>query len=85
MLKEAVNKAAKHSGGTELAIYASFKTGQLNVSIIDNGSGLNGADSTTRFSGKGLTTMKARAEQLNGSFGMLSDKSGTTVNVTLKI
>jgi hypothetical protein len=29
--------------------------------------------------------MKARAEQLDGSFGMLSDKSGTTVSVTIKI
>jgi ligand-binding sensor domain-containing protein/signal transduction histidine kinase len=85
LLKEAINNAVKHSGGTELAIYASCKTGQLNISIIDNGSGLNGANSATRFSGKGLGTMKARAEQLEGSFGMLSDESGTTVNVTIKI
>jgi signal transduction histidine kinase len=85
LLKEAINNAIKHSGGNELAIYASFKTGQLNVSIIDNGTGLNGAGSSTRFSGKGLETMKARAEQLAGSFGMLSDKSGTAVNVTIKI
>ncbi|MGH7454452.1 MAG: ATP-binding protein, partial [bacterium] len=42
LLKEAVNNAAKHSGGTELAIYASCKTGHLHISIIDNGSGLNG-------------------------------------------
>ncbi|MGH7456803.1 MAG: ATP-binding protein, partial [bacterium] len=54
LLKEAVNNAAKHSGGTELAIYASCKTGHLHISIIDNGSGLNGANSATRFSGKGL-------------------------------
>jgi ligand-binding sensor domain-containing protein len=85
LLKEAVNNAAKHSGGTELAIYASCKTGHLHVSIIDNGSGLDGADGAARFSGKGLGTMKARAEQLHGAFGMLSDESGTTVNVTIKL
>ncbi len=85
LLKEAVNNAAKHSGGTELAVYASYKTGQLHISIIDNGSGLDGANGAARFSGKGLGTMKARAEQLNGSFGMLSDESGTTVSVTIKI
>ncbi len=85
LLKEAVNNAIKHSGATELAIFASFKTGNLNVSIIDNGSGLDGATGSTKFSGKGLGTMKARAEQLNGSFGMLSDESGTTVNVTIKL
>jgi signal transduction histidine kinase len=85
LLKEAVNNAIKHSGATELAIFASFKAGNLNVSIIDNGSGLDGTTGSTKFSGKGLGTMKARAEQLNGSFGMLSDESGTTVNVTIKL
>jgi ligand-binding sensor domain-containing protein/signal transduction histidine kinase len=85
LLKEAITNAVKHSGGTELAIYASFKAGHLNISIIDNGSGLNGASSSARFSGKGLGTMKARAEQLKGAFGMFSDESGTTVNVTIKI
>jgi signal transduction histidine kinase len=57
----------------------------LNISIIDNGTGLDGAGNSTRFSGRGLGTMKARAEQLNGAFGMLSDESGTTVNVAIKI
>jgi signal transduction histidine kinase len=85
LLKEAVNNAARHSGGTEMAIYSSCKTGHLHISIIDNGSGLDGANSAARFSGKGLGTMKARAEQLNGSFGMLSDESGTTVNLTIKL
>jgi signal transduction histidine kinase len=85
LLKEAINNAVKHSGGTELAIYASFRAGQLNINIIDNGTGLNGADNPARFSGKGLGTMKARAEQLAGSLGMLSDESGTTVSVTIKL
>jgi signal transduction histidine kinase len=85
LLKEAVNNAVKHSGGTELAIYASFKTGHLHIGIIDNGTGIDGAGGATRFSGKGLETMKARTEQLAGSFGMLSDRSGTAVNVTIKI
>jgi signal transduction histidine kinase len=57
----------------------------LNISIIDNGTGLDGDGASTRFSGKGLETMKARAEQLDGSFGMLSDKSGTAVNVSFKL
>ncbi len=85
LLKEAIHNAVKHSGGSELAIYASFKANRLNISIIDNGTGINGAEHAPKFSGKGLQTMKTRAEQLRGAFGMYSDESGTTVNVTLKI
>ncbi|MCL4707483.1 hypothetical protein KJ068_20190 [bacterium] len=85
LLKEAIHNAVKHSGGSELAIYASFKSNRLNISIIDNGAGINGATHAPKFSGKGLQTMKTRAEQLRGSFGMYSDDSGTTVNVTIKI
>lgn len=85
LLKEAVHNAVQHSGGTELAIYASYKAGQMHVSIVDNGSGLEGGGSAAGFSGRGLQTMTARAQQLQGSFGLFSDASGTTVNVTIKI
>ncbi len=86
LLKEAINNAIKHSGGTELTIWSLYKAGNLVISIADNGGGSNGASSSTRFSGKGLGTMKSRAEQLGGALEIFAHpEGGTTVIMTAKI
>lgn len=81
LLKEAVTNAVKHSGGTELNIGVVYEKGQLTVSIIDNGVGMNGARQTARFSGKGLETMKNRAQQLPGALEIFTHPAGGTVVV----
>jgi ligand-binding sensor domain-containing protein len=86
LLKEAINNAIKHSGGTELAIRARYEKGSLSISIADNGAGMNGSKPSTKFSGKGLGTMQSRAEQLRGSLLVLPNPAGgTVVTVTAKI
>jgi len=86
LLKEAITNAVKHSRATELSVSAHYKSGNLSIGIADNGAGINGADGSTRFSGKGMGTMKSRAEQLGGSFDILSSsRKGTTVTTVVKI
>jgi ligand-binding sensor domain-containing protein len=82
LLKEAINNAVKHSGGTVLELRALYESGNLMVSVIDNGAGVSEMSTTSRFSGKGLGTMKSRAEQLHGSLLILPNPEGGTI-VTL--
>jgi ligand-binding sensor domain-containing protein len=86
LLKEAINNAVKHSGCNELSIQNSYKSGILNININDNGCGFDDSDFSIRRSGKGLETMKSRAEQLGGSFTIHSrTEKGTSIFITTKI
>jgi len=86
LLKEAINNALKHSGGTALELRALYESGHLTISLIDNGVGMNGTNNATRFSGKGLGTMKSRAEQLHGALEIFPHPTGgTAVVLTAKI
>lgn len=64
LLKEAVNNSCKHSGCSEILVETTYRTGSLNIRIKDNG---NGFDKSTKTAGKGLETMKMRAEELGGT------------------
>jgi ligand-binding sensor domain-containing protein/signal transduction histidine kinase len=81
LLKEAVNNAVKHSGGTELELRALYEGGYLTLCIIDNGRGVEGVSNTARFSGKGMGTMKSRAEQLRGVLEIFPHPAGGTAVV----
>jgi signal transduction histidine kinase len=83
LLKEAVQNALKHSRASELDIRANYQARQLSVSISDNGKGFECAESS---SGKGLQTMRSRAEQLRGALTIASSPDrGTTVTFTGKM
>lgn len=81
LLKEAINNAVKHSGGTVLELRAGYENGHLTVSVIDNGAGVSGTSNANRFSGKGLGTMKSRAQQLHGALELFTHPEGGTVVV----
>jgi signal transduction histidine kinase len=86
LLKEAINNAFKHSGCSELSIQARFKTETICIKINDNGCGFDYPDHSTKFSGKGLGTMKSRVEQLSGSYAIHSKANeGTSIVITVKI
>ncbi|NUO82853.1 hypothetical protein HUU05_22505, partial [candidate division KSB1 bacterium] len=86
LLKEAINNALKHSGGTELELRALYESGYLTISLIDNGLGMNETGNTPRFSGRGLGTMQSRAAQLHGALEIFPHPTGgTAVVLTAKI
>jgi signal transduction histidine kinase/ligand-binding sensor domain-containing protein len=63
MLKEAITNAIKHSGATELTVTVEKHGGMLRIEVRDNGCGFDGKPQK----GKGLGTMRMRAEQLKGT------------------
>ena len=69
-----------------MELRALYEAGRLTVSIIDNGVGVSGEHGNVRFSGKGLETMKSRAQQLRGALEIFPHpQGGTAVVLSAKI
>ncbi len=73
VVSEALANTAKHSGAAHAAIWLTQRDGQLNVEVVDDGSG--GADR----SGTGLRGLAQRVAALDGSLEVHSPPGGPTV------
>lgn len=81
MLKEAVTNAVRHSAATEVAVAVSRAGRHVRITVSDNGQGF---PATPTGSGRGLGTMRARAEALGGRCEINSAPGrGTTVEFTV--
>ena len=80
--KEAINNILKHAQATEASLYIAVEAGHLIMIIHDNGQGMTVGDITQ---GNGLINMKARAEELGGTFDLRTDSSGTQVEVSVPL
>jgi two-component system, NarL family, sensor kinase len=69
LVKEAVNNAVKHSGGSSIIIECSIGN-DLQFFIADNGKGFN--PETVNKTGNGLLNYKRRVEKLNGTYKIIS-------------
>jgi streptogramin lyase/signal transduction histidine kinase len=79
ILKETLHNAIIHSGCSAITVSTSYDAPELTVSIRDNGTGF---EPTAATSGKGLGTLRMRAEQLGGSLTIATERnSGTTVEL----
>ncbi|HEU4421366.1 MAG TPA: sensor histidine kinase, partial [Pilimelia sp.] len=72
---EAVTNARRHAAAGRCTVRLSTRDNELRVEISDDGHGLPAA----RPDGVGLTSMRHRAERLDGEFDMRSGPGGTTV------
>ena len=63
MLKEAVTNAVKHSGASRLDMRLGFSPHGFEAVVQDNG---NGFDAEKVRPGRGLTSIRKRAEELGG-------------------
>ncbi|MBI5217069.1 MAG: ATP-binding protein [Ignavibacteriae bacterium] len=82
MIKEAVNNTVKHANCTQITLQATYDAGLITIRIRDNGAGF---DPKRTFRGKGLANMLMRANNLNGSFDIVSEKGkGTTIIITAR-
>jgi signal transduction histidine kinase len=80
ILQEAVTNAMRHSGASEIALVSTEKTeGAITISITDNGKGL--PPETT--GGRGLTSMRSRADAVGGMLDIQSSSGGTSLQLTL--
>ena len=81
-----VKNIHRHSGSKSAAIHVSFSEGNLSVEIKDHGKGMSVeklSEIKTNASGVGIRGMRERVRQLGGRITIHSDKSGTTVSVSL--
>jgi signal transduction histidine kinase len=66
-VQEALTNAAKHAPGALVLVQVVGRGEQLRVEVHDDGPGLPDPDSGYEPQGKGLRSMKARADRLGGS------------------
>jgi signal transduction histidine kinase len=82
MVKEALNNIVRHARATEVWFRLRVRDDAMEVSIEDNGAGLNGA--ATHSDGNGLGNMRHRVEEIGGRFNIQSESgSGTRISADL--
>ena len=82
LTSEALRNVARHAGATELRCQLTVQDGRLRLAITDNGKGfrLDGS----RPTGRGLSNLRRRAEDLGGTFALRS-ASGEGTEVVVEI
>jgi len=76
VIREAVTNIGRHAYATEGSVSVSVKDGQCLLQVIDNGRGLDAAETGER--GLGLVNLTRRAEKLQGHFAAETPASGGT-------
>lgn len=80
--QEALTNAYKHAGADQLEVTLRHQPESITVEISDNGKGIvpsgsaSGADKI--YTGRGLSGMRTRAAELNGTFEMRANATGGT-------
>lgn len=74
IIREALTNVIKHSGGDECSVTIEHSQPHLTIAIQDNGAGLTEKEFKE---GSGLSNMRTRLEELNGSFSLPPSESGT--------
>ena len=83
VVQEALTNCAKHSAASEIQITVVGGHDRLDVSVDDNGVGI---DLTTGHTGLGLTGIKERVKDMNGSASIQTKpEGGTVLHITLPI
>jgi signal transduction histidine kinase len=83
IVSEAVSNAVRHGGATAIEVRMRREREWLRVEVTDNGTGIDPAATP----GVGLASMRARAEELGGSFsaGTAEHGAGTTISALLPL
>ena len=80
ILQEATTNAVRHSGARQVRVIARGNEGQLLISVVDDGHGID-----RDHRGRGLDNMRIRAKEIGASLSIDSDSTGTTVACTLAL
>jgi signal transduction histidine kinase len=78
---EAVTNAVRHSGATAVTVSLARDEEALLVTVRDDGHGLGPPNAD----GVGLGSMRARTEELGGTFTFVTGETGTTVTARLPV
>jgi signal transduction histidine kinase len=85
IVQEALTNVYRHSKAQVARIEMKCDKRCLSLTIKDNGKGIPASEASNGKTGVGLASMRERATLLGGTFGIQSDGSGTTVNVSVPV
>ncbi|WP_258104114.1 sensor histidine kinase [Marinoscillum sp. MHG1-6] len=80
--QESINNAIKHAGAKQIKVSITEFEDHIGYFISDDGKGF---DVAQPWEGNGIRNMQERVKLLNGVIEILSDKSGTTIEVEIPI
>jgi signal transduction histidine kinase len=82
--REALNNAVRHSGATEVRITMGVASGQLNITVADNGKGFDASKNAP--GSNGLANMQQRLAKLGGQCSVRSQAgTGTLIQFQLPL
>jgi len=82
ILKEAVHNVIKHAEASDVSVTISFDDPQLNISVRDNGKGISNTNEYMQ-PGRGLSSMKRRAEKIGAEMSIENIGDGTEVRLSV--
>lgn len=82
IFKEAIHNALKHSKAEVVRFSAIINEGILEISVKDDGQGLN---SELSMDGHGINNMNVRAQRINAKLHIISNHSGTEINLKVSL
>lgn len=83
ILQESLTNILKHAQATVVRVETEYDEQSVIVRLTDNGRGFNVTDSQTRQGGRGLDSMRRRAESLRGRLEIVSQPGRTSVTLVL--
>ncbi len=85
ILQELMNNTVKHSGAKKVSIHITGKPAGILLQVKDNGRGFDITKIDPMSTGIGLQSVKNRVKLLRGKMDILSDKTGTAVEIQLPV
>lgn len=82
IVQEALNNSLKYASATSITVSLELDENILNVCVIDDGTGF---DTSSKFRGIGIQTMKERAAVINGKLMIESNEAGTKVKLVVAV
>ncbi len=83
VVQETVNNAVKHSGASKIDVFLDSTENELLMTIQDNGRGFDYEEKKKKS--YGLSNIKRRIEELNGTVALSSNQAGTVINCKIPI
>jgi len=74
IIQELINNSIKYSGATEASISVCSEGGKVNITVCDNGRGIDLKSEKYLLNGSGLRGIKNRVSMLNGTFKVYNNK-----------
>jgi signal transduction histidine kinase/ligand-binding sensor domain-containing protein len=86
ILKEALNNTAKHADARNVSLVAGVEERCLRIAVKDDGSGFAPAAERRENGGRGVASMRDRAQRLGGTLEIAAEPGkGTTVTVAVPL